>query len=61
MTRATADPLNMKVLRTRLDVRRYAYGTRIVSQWNALSPTAKSLTKIEHFKSAVKTHYTGTW
>ena len=59
-TRAAADPLNMKIPRSRLDVRRHAYGTRIVGHWNVLKPDTKSLSKIGQFKNAVKSHYTGT-
>jgi len=58
-TRATADPLNIKIARTRLEVRKHAYSTRVAGLWNTLDPDTKAMDKMPKFKNAIKCHFTG--
>ena len=58
-TRATADPLNIRIERSRLEVRKNAYSTRVAGVWNTLDPETKALDKMPRFKNAIKSHFTG--
>ena len=60
-TRFTADPMNIMVRRSRLDIRKNSFAIRIAEDWNGLHPDIKSSRTTNAFKNAIKTHrYTGT-
>ncbi len=59
-TRHRADPLNLKVPRARLDVRKYSFTSRVVNEWNALDPEIKSKPTVHQFKLSLKQLYRRT-
>ena len=59
-TRFTANPHNITVKRSRLDIRKHSYAVRVAGEWNDLDQHAKSCSSVAMFKNAIKKpHYTG--
>ena len=51
VTRANAEPLNIKTVRSRLEIRRNNFSVRTVEGWNSLSSEAKCARNISIFKN----------
>ena len=59
-TRFTADPQNIVVKRSRLDIRKNSFALRIADDWNSLSNGIKTCKTATAFKNAIKPHcFTG--
>ncbi len=56
ITRATRDPLYIQPGRSRLDVRKYFFSQRVVTQWNWIDSNIKER-PMGRFKQAVRNHY----
>ena len=66
VTRANAEPMNIKTTRSRLEIRRNNFSARAVGEWNRLSNEAKCVDNVNIFKNAIvpreTTHKeTGGW
>lgn len=57
-TRMTADPLNIRPKRARLEIRRNFFSLRVIDDWNKLKPETKSKKSIEAFKSDIQNQST---
>ena len=53
LTGFTTDPLNLTVNRSRLEVRKNSYATRVAEDWNRLSNNTKSSRSVGIFKNAI--------
>lgn len=56
-TRQRADNLNLKVPKSKLEVRRNSFACRVVKEWNALDPDIKRKATVHQFKTALKLIY----
>ena len=56
-TRQNQDPLNLKLQRSRLDIRKYSFSSRVIQNWNALSQDIKNRPTVHQFKQAIKNMY----
>ncbi len=56
-TRQNKDPLNLKIARSRLEVRKHSFALRVVQHWNNLSPDIKGKRTLHQFKQAIKNLY----
>ena len=56
-TRQRSDPLNLKIPRARLDIRKFSFAARVVNGWNALDPKTKNMPSVKQFKMALKQMY----
>ena len=56
-TRQNSDPLNLKIPRTRLDIRKYGFTSRVVQDWNALDPEIKNKRTLHQFKQSLNLIY----
>ncbi len=54
VTRQRTDPLNLQPTRSRLDLRKYSFASRIVKPWNKLSKELKSASTLGQFKTSIK-------
>ncbi len=59
-TRQSSDPLNLRVPRTRLEVRKHSFPVRVVQYWNDLDPEVKNMPTLHQFKQAIKLIYRRT-
>jgi len=55
VTRHTADPLTIKVPRSRLDLRKNSFSVRGAELWNKLPFEIRSIETLPRFKNAIKT------
>ena len=55
-TRATADPLNIRVKHGSLEVRRNFFTVRVTQQWNQVPTDIKNLRTVDVFKNAHAHH-----
>ena len=55
VTRNTADPLTIKVPRSRLDIRKNSFSVRGAELWNKLPFEIRSIETLPRFKNAIKT------
>ena len=56
VTRATADPLNIRVKHGRLEVRRNFFTVRVTKQWNQVPTEIKNKRTVDAFKNAYAHH-----
>ena len=56
-TRQRADNLNLKVPKSKLEVRRNSFACRVVKEWNALDSDIKRKATVHQFKTALKLIY----
>ena len=56
VTRMAADPLNVKIPRARLEIRRNFFANRAPAAWNKIPMDMKNANSIEKFKSLYKAH-----
>ena len=56
LTRLTADPLNLRVPATRLEIRKNFFSVRVCEQWNTLPSEVKRCENLGQFKTAYKKH-----
>lgn len=56
LTRLTADPLNVRVPASRLDIRKNFFSVRVCEQWNSLPSVVKQCENLGQFKTAYKKH-----
>ena len=54
LTRLTADPLNVQVPATRLEIRKNFFSARVCEHWNSLPSDVKKCEKLGQFKAAYK-------
>ena len=59
VTRATADPLNMRTARVRLEVRKHFFTQRIQEKWNAIPTNLKNLNTANSFKNSYRRYRRG--
>ena len=55
-TRATADPLNVRVQHGRLEVRKKFFTVRVTDQWNKVPSQVKQMRTANSFKKAYAKH-----
>ena len=55
-TKATADPLNIRIRHGRLDTRKNFFTVRVTEQWNRIPSEIKSRKTIDSFKRAYAQH-----
>ena len=55
-TRATADPLNVRVQHGRLEVRKNCFAVRVTDQWNKVPSQVKQMRTANSFKKAYAKH-----
>ena len=55
-TRATADPLNVRVQHGRLEVRKNFFTVRVTDQWNKVPSQVKQMRTANSFKKAYAKH-----
>ena len=55
-TRAAADPLNLRVPRARLELRKNFFTTRVVEHWNRVPGAIKNADTTDAFKRHYKAH-----
>jgi hypothetical protein len=53
-TRATADPLNLRIPAPRLEIRRSFFSQRVPAQWNRIPADIKAARTVSAFKSAYR-------
>ena len=53
VTRANAEPMNIKTTRSRLEIRRNNFSARAVGEWNRLSNEEKCVDNVNIFKNAI--------
>ena len=56
VTRSVADPLNLKLLPGRLDVRRNFFANRVISDWNNVPTNLKRSKNVTIFKNGYRKH-----
>jgi hypothetical protein len=54
VTRASADPLNIRPRFANTDIRKQFFSTRVVNHWNILPRTVKCISSPEKFKKALR-------
>jgi hypothetical protein len=54
VTRARADPMNVKCKPGTLEIRRNFFSNRVISDWNAVPPEVKSILIPGKFKAALR-------
>jgi hypothetical protein len=54
MTRASADPLNIRPRIGNTDIRKCFFGTRVVKHWNKLPHAVKCISSPARFKTALR-------
>ena len=54
VTRAAADPLNIKGTVSRLDIRKNFFSQRVVEPWNSIPPALKSVSSVSAFRKGYK-------
>jgi hypothetical protein len=54
VTRASADPLNIRIRNGILDLRKNFFSIRVVKMWNKVPCHVKSLSSPEKFKTALR-------
>ena len=59
ITRTAADPWRLEVPRSRLDIRKYTFTSRVPAKWNQLPVDIKASENIVKFKNALKHYSTG--
>jgi hypothetical protein len=60
VTRQGADYLNVRPKASRLDLRRNFFSVRICEKWNELPGEIKRSKNLQHFKKALRRHYSST-
>ncbi len=55
VTRATEEPLNLKMARSRLDVRRHFFSQRVPEAWNAIPASLKAAKTTAAFRKGYQT------
>ncbi len=56
-TRQRSDPLNLKMPRARLEIRKHSFALRVVQYWNNLPTEIKHMPTLRQFKQAIKMLY----
>ena len=59
VTRAAADPFNMRPLNARLEIRRNFFTQRVTEKWNLVPANLKTLKTVNSFKNSYRRHRRG--
>ncbi len=56
VTRAAADPLNLRIPAPRLEVRKNFFSQRVPEDWNRIPPMVKNAETVKAFRNAYRKH-----
>ncbi len=56
VTRAAADPLNLRIPAPRLEVRKNFFSQRVPEDWNKIPPEVKNAETVKAFRNAYRKH-----